>query len=154
MKEKTKERNLPKDVSDKEFIGRRAFGSKIFEKIHDGNIFRITVFMDRNTKMSEGISVDRLGLKTVSCEILDYLLPQADNMALKRGTTFAGWAQIKVSDLKSLSGVYPTDAVGEENPYHAEIDISQYNHSNNVLRSFAFSLCVLAARYEFIYRPS
>ncbi len=96
------------------------------------------------------MSVDRLGVRTASHDTLTFLCPLCDKMAKKGSTRFVGWAQIAVKDIQQL--VQATNAVHEQNPYHAEIDRS--GHENiRALRSFAFMLCVLASKHDFIYRP-
>lgn len=141
--------NPPKKVSSKEFVGRRAFGSRVFENPSDGRLhYKIDAFLDKRT--GTGLSVDRLGVRTAYHDVLAFLCPLCDEMAKKGSTEFIGWAQIAVKDIQKL--VQATKAVGEDNPYHAEIDRS--GHVNiEALRSFAFRLCVHASKHPFIYRP-
>lgn len=64
---------------------------------------------------------------------------------------FHGWAQIKVADLLEIK-VQKTDAVGENNPFHAEI--VRGNHSDiGLLRSLAFRLCYCAEKQPFLEKP-
>ena len=138
----------PKNVSTKEIIGRRAFGSRIFNTDPNSTIhYKIDVFLDN--RIGTGLSVDRLGVRRAVPNVLAFLCPLCDEMANKGSTEFKGWAQISVSDVHH--SIMATDAVGEQNPYHAEIDRSDYQNERT-LRSFAFELCVFASKHEFLYR--
>ena len=139
----------PDKVSDKEFIGRRAFGSNVFDTSSSTSQYKINVFMD--SRMHGGLSVDRLGVKTVRAEVLDYLYPLCDDMANKGRTRFIGWARLRVSDIKQK--INATRAVNEENLFHAEIDLTPFKNEQS-LRAFAFELCVQASKYEFIHHPA
>ena len=134
------------EVSPKEFVGRRAFGSNVFGTSSDMSHYKIDVFLDN--RMLGGLSVDRLGVRTARIDVLDRLRPLCDNIAKKGRTNFVGWAQICVADIKQK--ISATNAVNEENPYHAEIDLTPFKNEPS-LRAFAFELCVLASRHEFIY---
>ncbi len=139
----------PREISPKEFVGRRAFGSKVFEK--EGNSvlrYKINVFLDE--RIGTGLSVDRLGVRVAEVEVLTFLRPLCDAMAEKGSTNFSGWAQISAKDVENIIKVI--EAIGEENPYHAEIDRSNYQNVD-ALRAFAFQLCVYASKHEFIPRP-
>lgn len=140
--------NPPEQISQKEFVGRRAFGSKVFQSEPDNVLhYRINVFMDH--RLNTGLSIDRLGVRTACRKVLDLLLPLCDDMANVRSKEFAGWAQIKVEDIASKIDVTP--AVCENNPYHAEIDRSDHT-TKGALRSLAFELCVQASKHPFICR--
>ena len=135
----------PDNISKKEFVGRRAFGSNVFDTSSSISRYKINVFMD--DRMLPGLSVDRLGVKIVRRNILDYLRPLCDDMAKKGRTEFIGWAQLRVSDVQQK--ISATKAVNEDNPYHAEIDLIPYQNKQS-LRAFAFELCVQASKHEFI----
>lgn len=136
-------------ISPKEMVGRRAFGSKVFSATDQKSVlrYRITVFLDN--QQDTGLSVDRLGIKRADGKVLALLCPLCDTMANKRATSFKGWAQIHAADLKGR--ISRTPAIGENNPYHAEIDRSKYN-SKETRRSLAFELCVHASKHKFIDR--
>lgn len=137
----------PKKISPKEFVGRRAFGSRVFEKEDDKVLrYRIDIFLDK--RAGTGLSVDRLGVRAACPEVLAFLSPLCDEMAEKGSTEFVGWAQVKVEDLKGII-IKATDAVGEDNSYHAEIDRTDYPTAG-ALRALAFRLCVHASKYDFI----
>lgn len=136
--------------STKEMIGRRAFGSKVFERSEESVLrYKVDVFLDKRRGTS--LSVDRLGIRTAKPDVLEFLLPLCDRMAEKGSTEFVGWAQISAADVHG--GLTATRPVGEENPYHAEIDRAQYP-TDEALRAFAFQLCVYASKHEFIDRSA
>jgi hypothetical protein len=140
----------PKTVSKKEMVGRRAFGSKVFEQAKDNVLhYKIDVFLD--DRLGTGLSIDRLGVRTARPEVLTLLAPLCDQMADKRSTSFVGWAQFRVDDVRC--GIAATDPVSEDNPYHAEIDRSHYQNVA-ALRSLAFELCVHASKHAFIDRSA
>ena len=129
-------------------LGRRAFGSKVFEKAKNSVLrYKIDVFLD--DRKGTGLSVDRLGIRKAQPDVLTFLGPLCDKMADKRPTEFVGWAQIRATDFGGE--IRATMAVGEDNRYHAEIDRSQYQ-TDRSLRSLAFELCVHASKHEFIPR--
>jgi len=99
-------------VSDKEIIGRRVFGQKIFIAPRERGLFKMDIFYD--TRLENELSFDRLGLKTVD----KFLTTQCHQHGNMQNKTFVGWATIKVSDLKKLT-IQPTPT--EENPYHADL---------------------------------
>ena len=135
-------------VSDKEFIGRRAFGSRVFTNEENVLRYRIDVFLDSR---GSDLSIDRLGIRKVNDNIVSFLLPLCESMASRGRTTFRGWACLKVGDIKAK--VRKTDAENEENPYHAEIDRSQHL-SEAAQRSLAFELCAHASKYGFVHKPT
>ena len=139
----------PKSLSPKEIVGRRTFGSRIFDKSDSILPYKIDIFMD--SRIGENISVDRLGIRQAKPDVIEYLSPLCDKSAFKRSSNFVGWAQIEVSQIENL-GVHATDAVDEENPYHAEI--SRLGHQTvKAMRSLAFELCVHASKHSFLSRP-
>lgn len=152
--------NPPSKISeDKEILGRRAFGSKIFDKSGDNVLqYKMNVFLDERT--NGGLSLDRLGVKNVREEVLEFLQPLCDEMASKGGTWFEGWAQFSISKCKESSKmkleVSKTEASGENNPYHAEIDLPDFGNipSLQKSRTLAFVLAVCASSYPFINRLS
>ena len=140
----------PNEVSKKEVVGRRAFGSRVFEK-EKGPFrlrYKINVFLDSK---DGDLSVDRLGVRHVEEDVLQFLYPLCNAIAAKGNTKFQGWAQFLVSDLPMR--VTKTESIGENNPYHAEIDRSNHR-SEEAQRSFAFELCVYASKYEFVSSPA
>ena len=138
----------PKHISVKEVVGRRTFGSKVFDRSAGTTLhFRIDVFMD--SRPGTGLSGDRLGVRAAQQEVLQFLYPLCDDMATKGATTFVGWAQISAKDLRGT--IRATISTGEDNPYHAEIDRSKHPTEES-LRSLAFELCVHASKQEFIDR--
>jgi hypothetical protein len=58
-------------VSDKEIVGRRVFGQKIFRAPRERDLY-LTFFMIPDWKMN----FDRLGIKTVDEEVIKFLTPQ------------------------------------------------------------------------------
>ena len=138
----------PNHVSSKEMVGRRAFGSRVFDKSDDRVLqFRINVFLDE--RQNTGLSVDRLGVRSAEPEVLTRLLPYCDEMAEHGSTSFAGWAQLSVKDIKQT--VLASEPQGEDHPYHAEVDRSNFPTPES-LRALAFELCVHASKHEFIHR--
>lgn len=141
--------NPPKSVSPKEIVGRRTFGTRIFDESENILPYKIDIFLD--DRIGENLSVDRLGVRRAMTNVVEFLLPLCDRSAMKRSSKFQGWAQIEVGQITKL-GVHATEAVDEENPYHAEI--SRSNHKTvSAMRSLAFELCVHAARNDFLDRP-
>jgi hypothetical protein len=139
--------NAPDQVSTKEIIGRRAFT----ENIRNGaGYYRIDIFLDERDK--SGLSVDRLGIRDADDDVVRCLAELGVALGEKRGRPFAGWAQLKVSDIpaKSKLKVTKTVADGEDNPYHAEI---AYADTGVVSYNEAFMLSVLAAKLDFLPAP-
>ena len=130
-------------------MGRRAFGSKVFDKSEQGLQYRVNVFQD--DRIGTGLSFDRLGVRRVEKDVLSFLCPLCDEMAKKKATGFVGWVQIHVQDIKNM--IKSTDAVNEVNPYHAEVDRSEYK-TLPALRALAFQLCVYASKHPFISKPT
>ena len=142
----------PNHVSNKEFVGRRVFGTKAFNKTSNSRRYKLDVFMD--TRLDTGLSVDRLGVKAVCKEVLVFLTPLCETIAKKRNKQFKGWAQMHVNDLLKLKiNIKSTKPDNEDNPYHAEICRTPYE-TDAALRSLAFALCVYASDYDFIEKPS
>ncbi len=141
---------VPKDqISSKEIVGRRSFGSRVFDKSNGILRYNINVFLD--TRENTGLSVDRLGMKKVDHSVLNYLNPLCHKSAIKSSSNFVGWAQIYVRQIESI-GIQATQAVNENNPYHAEIIRSEFKTPKS-LKALAFQLCVYASENDFIYRP-
>ena len=139
----------PRDVSKKETVGRRAFGSRVFETRENVPLhYKLNVFQD--DRMGTGLSVDRLGVRGPQESVLKFISPLCEEMAGKKGTKFKGWAQLRVCDLQVA--VQATRAEGEENPYHAEIDRTSYPNVH-AMRSLAFELCAHASKYPFVEKP-
>lgn len=108
-------------VSDKEIIGRRLFGHKIFIAPRERGLFKMDIFYD--TRLANDLSFDRLGLKTVDKDVVKFLTQQCHQHGSLQNKTFVGWAAIKVSDSKKLT-IQPTPT--EENPYHADLSREGY----------------------------
>lgn len=138
--------NPPADVSPKEVVGRRAFTRKLY--VADSHEYKADVFLD--LQIGTGLSVDRLGVRIADEGVVEYLAPFGRTMAAKGGQTFYGWAQIKVSEVKDA--IAATEAIGEENPYHAEFDRSACQNIET-LRYFAFMLASIASRNKFLPAP-
>ncbi|MER9912240.1 hypothetical protein NKJ71_16575 [Mesorhizobium sp. M0050] len=90
--------------------------------------------------MNEDLSVDRLGINNPVREVVRRLTAAADTEAAKALKQFYGWIAIAAKDLRSLK-VSPSplsiDEHGVDNPYHADIDRSQFRE-----RAQAFHLSV------------
>ena len=135
-------------VSRKELIGRRTFGAddKIFSSV-DPLEYRIDVFIDPN--LDKDLSFDRLGVREVNQAACRQLSPvgRAHGQRLKPVREFRGWAVIMMADLKDK--VAPTSAVGETNPYHAELSRKPYPNKF-AARALAFMLCMLARKHPHV----
>jgi hypothetical protein len=103
-------------VSDKEIIGRRIFGHKIFIAPPERGLFKMELFYDK--RFENNLSFDRIGLKTVDKEVVKFLTPQCHEHGKMQNKKFVGWAAIRVSDLKKLE-IQAT--ASSENPYHADL---------------------------------
>jgi len=127
----------PKLVSPKEFVGRRTFGTRVLDESEENILpYKVDIFLD--DRFGKNLSVDRLGVRRAEPDVIEFLLPLCDKSAEKRSSKFEGWAQIEVGQITKL-GVHATEAVDEENPYHAEI--SRSNHQTvSAMRSLAFEL--------------
>ncbi len=139
----------PTHISQKEIVGRRTFGSRVFDKTNGVLKYKIDIFLDKRTAFN--LSVDRLGVRVADRNVVDFLKPLCDESAEKRSSKFNGWAQISVNQIQKI-GVRATEAINEENPYHAEISRSRHQ-TVSALRSLAFELCVYASKHDFISRP-
>ena len=136
-------------VSDKEIVGRRAFGNKVFDNRATRTLpYQINIFLETRDNM--GLSVDRLGVRKAYSDVLSFRTPHCDSLAKIRAKEFVGWAQLCVSDIQQI-GISSTEAINEENPYHAEISLSDHD-SRQARRSLAFRLCVFASKHKFIHR--
>ena len=138
----------PKIISAKEFVGRRAFGSRVFDRSQSVLPYKIDIFLDNRKGVN--LSVDRLGVRQPSRDVVEFLVPLCDSSADKRSSKFVGWAQIEVRQIMHL-GVHATEAIDEINPYHAEISRSKHD-TNKSKRSLAFELCVHASKHSFLDR--
>lgn len=134
------------ELHDKEIVGRRAFGrcKKIFHENNTVLHYRLDVFID---KRPGGISVDRLGIGDYDKKRLGFLDTLGVAMGEKRTVRFRGWAQFSVSDLREC--IQPTEAVGEENPFHAEVMRDGFP-SPEAKRALAYQMCVLASQRDCI----
>lgn len=143
--------NPPDQVSTKEIVGRRAFGKpeKIFSD-KEATRYRIDIFFD--DRIDTDLSLDRLGVKQPKQEVLDFLTPLGDALGERMDKKFQGWAQIRVGQLKDLH-VKRTDAEGEDNPYHAELNRDNFRNTP-AARALAFQLSVYASQHDFIERSA
>lgn len=140
----------PPEISKKEFLGRRAFGSDVGFTDRGVTHYEPDLFMDE--RPGSELSFDRLGIRERDfVETAEWLLPYCEEIAKKGATTFKGWARILVRDLKELR-VSPTEPEGEENPYHAELDRSKY-YDEELRYTLAFRLCTLCAKNDFLKIP-
>jgi hypothetical protein len=141
---------LPADISDKEIVGRRAFGSdkSVFSRPGKPEKYRIDVFMD--DRLETDLSVDRLGVRKPDPDRMVELDALGTALGAKQEKQFRGWAQLPVKDLGLT--VRRTDAEGEANPYHAEISRDEHR-TDQTARSLAFRLCLVASEFEFIVSP-
>jgi hypothetical protein len=85
-------------VSDKEIVGRRVFGKKIFRAPRERGLFVPDIFFE--TRLENDLYFDRLGLKTVDKEVVTFLTPQCQQHGDMQHKKLVGWAAIKVSYLK------------------------------------------------------
>lgn len=137
----------PAKISDKEIVGRRAFGEDkhIFARA-DRSQYRIDVFLD--TRLETDLSFDRVGIRKAEEAVLAFLTPLCREHGTTQGKCFRGWLQIPVRELGRLP-ILPKKSVGEMNPYHAEL--SRDDHRKlEAARSLAFRLCVLAGPHPFL----
>ncbi|TGN99658.1 hypothetical protein PN36_35270 [Candidatus Thiomargarita nelsonii] len=89
-----------KNVSDKEIVGRRVFGKKIFRAPRERGLFVPEIFYD--TRLENDLSFDRLGLKKVDKDVVRFLTQQCYQHGDMQNKKFVGWATIKVSDIKKI----------------------------------------------------
>lgn len=138
--------NPVSEVSEKETVGRRAFGTSVFV-CEKPLAYNFSVFLDDRTE--DNLSVDRLGIRPPDKEAaLAYLKPLGQQMGEKRKKAFSGWAQISARDVMKI-GIKKTDAEGEDNIYHAEI--SRKDHVGEQAQiSLAFRLKVFAEKNDFL----
>lgn len=141
----------PHVIHKKERIGRRVFGKAkdVWREQNGEKHYKMDVFMDNR---EGGLSVDRLGVNLAEKRRIRVLNPLGVAMGEKRGRVFRGWAQFNVTEIHEL--VVPTPAVGEENPYHAEIERDDHFLTPAAKRVLAMRLCDLARQYEFIVSQS
>jgi hypothetical protein len=82
-------------------------------------------FQDK--RLSEDLSVDRLGLQNPVKTVVRRLTALASGEASRASKEFHGWIAIAVQDLKVVK-VFPTPLTmqkdGVDNPFHADIDRS------------------------------
>jgi hypothetical protein len=113
-----------KRVSDKEIVGRRVFGKKIFREPRERGLFVPEIFYD--TRLENDLSFDRLGLKKVDKDVVRFLTQQCHQHGDMQNKKFVGWAAIKVSDIKKikvsqLEKLEIQATPSQENPYHADL---------------------------------
>lgn len=134
-------------ISPKEMVGRRAFTTKLRQP--NGH-YKADVFLD--DRIGTGLSMDRLGIRPADAEkVTKELMPLCEAMATKRERPFTGWAQLRVSDVPKLV-VEATEADGEVNPYHAEVNRDNCTDQNH-LYMVAFMLATMASMHEFVEPP-
>lgn len=134
----------------KELVGRRAFGKDKYIFASKGALhYKIDVFLDNRT--GTGLSVDRLGIGQIDKKIVKRLAPVGAAMGERLEKEFRGWAPFPVQTFHKFC--VPTLAVGEDNPYHAEINRDNYPTPAS-LRALAFEICVAATDQDFIPCPA
>ena len=140
----------PDEIRPNERIGRRVFGEdkNIFEEVKGVRHYRANIFID--TRQGD-LSVDRIGLNSPVKKQVNFLQPLGVAMGkgMRPPVEFRGWVQLRVSDVKC--GVVKKEAVGEVNPFHAEISRDQYQ-TKDAQRSLAYELCRHALKWDFVPR--
>ncbi|MEL6728865.1 MAG: hypothetical protein AAFP91_15335 [Pseudomonadota bacterium] len=112
------------------------------------NQYKTDVFLD--DRLGTGLSVDRLGVRNADDEIVKALSPKGHSLAERMKKPFIGWAQFVVADLnKAKLKIHKTDAVGEENPFHAEVCRAHCQDQDDLYRT-AFILAVISSNYDLL----
>ncbi|MHC2792587.1 hypothetical protein ACVINZ_001599 [Mesorhizobium jarvisii] len=99
-----------------------------------------------DSRLSEDLSVDRLGVNNPVRAVVRRLTVVADTEAAKALKQFCGWIAIAAKDLKNsrvFASPLSIEEHGIDNPFHAEIDRSQFRE-----RAQAFHLSV-SLRFQF-----
>lgn len=151
MSSSTNVASLDTEIDDAEILGRRIFG-KAFKESEDGEKeYRFESFFD--DRLNSGLSVDRLGKNGVQKRRCKELLPLCDAVANQRKKPFVGWATIQAKSVRVnvKARITGLPAIGEENPYHAEIDRSPYKNVES-LRAFAFLVRAYSPVRNFVPR--
>lgn len=130
-------------VSDKEYIGRRLFGSDNTIKTTSAKgkegAFKLEVFLEERD--GEELSVDRLGIKHVEDEVAS-LLAGSDcrTQAKNLGKPFAGWAGFPASFVRQKPHQLDVKATPHDNnKYHADITTAQLGDREKNLAAFALA---------------
>jgi hypothetical protein len=148
-------------ISDKEILGRRAFGQG-FETAEGAKVpkghFRLDVFWE--DRLNEDLSLDRLGLKEPNPSVLRHLDPICLAHAQRKKKPFLGWAGLRAADIAKLPVRPSEDPVyKDQNPYHADLVLDDFR-SKALMETLAFRLVHhaqrigLIARIPNIYVPS
>ncbi len=122
-------------VANKEFIGRRIFGDKIWDSTRSNNrvrTFRWDHFYDERlvkyNNTENGLSFDRIGVASVDQEVLARIRPaaEAQGRALVPERPFKGWAVLSVEEVKKCLRIFSLESgltlrpdPYPENPFHA-----------------------------------
>jgi hypothetical protein len=131
----------PTLISDKELVGRRIFGDKIWDGDHSKEgmwIFRWDHFFDERlveiNDPNDGLSFDRLGVRRPDKDVLAILRPLAEKEGSDRvpSRQFKGWAVVAVAKLRhqipscELRPQRIVKTSSEGNIYHAVLNIPCY----------------------------
>jgi hypothetical protein len=146
-------------VSDKELIGRRIFGDRIWDGYygqHGAQIFRWEHFFDQRLveadNPNDGLSFDRLGLRRPDRDVLAILRPIAHSDGQNRmpQRDLKGWAVIEVARLRQVYRNYELkpqpilEPAADVNRYHAVFEIRCYQDGDRA-REIAVMLSHLAS---------
>ena len=135
-------------VHEKDLIGRRVFGDydKIFSD-KEKNHYKINIFLDNR---DGGLSFDILGSegRTFKRNMKKLTALGHDMGQTKMGKDFCGWANLQADAYHKL--MQKTPAIGEDNPYHAEIMCQDHFPTPEARRFLAFKLSEEARKFEFI----
>ena len=137
-----------KVVSKKEVVGRRAFGTSPLVTESGGKLppgfFKLTTFYE--DRSGANLSYDRLGLKTESVEVAEFLKPLCQEHGRLKGKPFECWASVKVEMLPHDEFV-PTPDEEANNPYHCDFVLDSYRDNKARMESMAFKLSMLSKPY-------
>lgn len=146
-------------ISDKELIGRRVFGGKVWDGYYslDGvQIFRWDHFFDERLisrdNQDDGLSFDRLGVKRPDANVRATLraLAISEGQGRKPPRAFEGWAVIEVAKLREIYPkleLVPCPIIqprAAANPFHALLKLGCYQERERA-REIAAMLCFLAS---------
>jgi hypothetical protein len=145
------------NISDKEIIGRRAFGDEAFIPSPQGQLVHYLVFYD--SRFQTDLSVDRLGGSSVEDRVRRFLTPHAVHHGETRlpKQQFHGWAQIPVKKLKKIK-IAPSpkgdknkldDLSDPYNPYHADIVRDGYR-TQQTAEVLAYALAQMASQFHLV----
>jgi hypothetical protein len=139
-------------VSEKELLGRRIFGDKIWDGFHQpAEIFRWDHFYEERLILQgdpdDGLSFDRVGIRAIAKDVLAELRPVAEREGLRREPPrqFNGWAVVPAAKMRLLTECELCPApINPENPYHAVLRIMCYGKRDRA-REIASFLAHLAS---------